>query len=78
VPSRKDRRAPPQSKRAQLGFLSDIQHAAVAYTFVWNVLERSWVETSTTTLQSYVKPEAAAGAKQRRALAVLDGGKLAS
>jgi hypothetical protein len=29
-------------------------------------------------MQSYVKLEAAAGAKQRRALAVLDGGKLAS
>ena len=35
-------------------------------------------ESSTTTMQSYVKPEAAAGAQQRRALTVLDGGKLAS
>ena len=41
VSSREDRRVAPQSKRARLGFLSDIQHAAVAYTFVRNVLERS-------------------------------------
>jgi len=45
---------------------------------VWNVLERSWVETSTTTLQSYVKPEAVSGAQQRREMTVLEGGRLAS
>jgi integrase len=35
-------------------------------------------ESSTTTIQSYVKPEAVAGAQQRRALAVLGGDRLAS
>ena len=35
-------------------------------------------ESSTTTMQSYVKPEAAAGAKQRRVLTVLEGGRRAS
>jgi hypothetical protein len=30
--------------------------------------------SSTTTIRSYVKPEAAAGAKQRRVLTMLDGG----
>jgi integrase len=35
-------------------------------------------ESSTTTVQSYVKPEAMAGAQQRRVLNVLKGGKLAS
>ena len=35
-------------------------------------------QSSTTTVQSYVKPEAMAGAQQRRVLTVLDGGRLAS
>jgi integrase len=35
-------------------------------------------ESSATTMQSYVKAEAAAGAQQRRVLTVLEGGKLAS
>jgi len=35
-------------------------------------------ESSTTTMQSYVKPEAAAGARQRRVMTVLKGGRLAS
>jgi len=35
-------------------------------------------ESSTTTIQSYVKPEAVAGAQQRRVLSVLEGGRLAS
>jgi hypothetical protein len=34
--------------------------------------------TSRTTMQSYVKSEAAAGARQRRTMTVLQGGKLAS
>jgi hypothetical protein len=38
-----DCRAEAQSKQAGLGFLSDIHHAAVAYTFVRNVIERSSV-----------------------------------
>jgi integrase len=35
-------------------------------------------ESSTTTMQSYVKPEAAAGARQRRVMTVFKGGRLAS
>ena len=35
-------------------------------------------ESSTTTMQSYVKPEAVAGAQQRRMMNVLKGGRLAS
>jgi len=35
-------------------------------------------ESSTTTMQSYVKPEAASGAQQRRMLTVLEGDRLAS
>ena len=35
-------------------------------------------ESSTTTMQSYVKPEAASGAQQKRVMTVLDGGRLAS
>ena len=35
-------------------------------------------ESSTTTIQSYVKPEAVAGAQQRRVLSVLEGVRLAS
>jgi integrase len=35
-------------------------------------------ESSKTTIQSYVKPEAVAGAQQRRVLTVLEGGLLAS
>ena len=35
-------------------------------------------ESSTTTIRSYVKPEAVAGAQQRRALSVLEGVRLAS
>jgi hypothetical protein len=33
--------------------------------------------SSTTTIQSYVKPEAVAGAQQRRVMTVLEGGRLA-
>jgi integrase len=35
-------------------------------------------ESRTTTMQSYVKPEAASGAQQKRVMTVLDGGRLAS
>lgn len=35
-------------------------------------------ESSTTTIQSYVKPEVVAGAQQRRVMTVLEGGRLAS
>ncbi len=35
-------------------------------------------ESSATTIQSYVKPEAVAGAQQRRVMTVLEGGRLAS
>jgi hypothetical protein len=35
-------------------------------------------ESSNTTIQSYVKPEAVAGAQQRRVMTVLEGGQLAS
>jgi len=35
-------------------------------------------ESSTTTMQSYVKPEAVSGAQQRRVMTVLEGGRLAS
>jgi site-specific recombinase XerD len=35
-------------------------------------------ESISTTLQSYAKPEAVEGAKQRRVLTVLNGGELAS
>jgi integrase len=35
-------------------------------------------ESSATTMQSYVRPEAAAGARQRRVMTVLKGGRLAS
>ena len=35
-------------------------------------------ESSTTTIQSYVKPEAVSGAQQRRVMTVLEGGRLAS
>jgi integrase len=35
-------------------------------------------ESSTTTMQSYVKPEAASGAQQKRVMTVLAGGRLAS
>ena len=35
-------------------------------------------ESSTTTIQSYVKPEAVSGAQQRRVLTVLEGGRFAS
>jgi hypothetical protein len=40
--------------------------ASLGHTSIW------------TTLQSYAKPEAVAGAKQRRVLTVLDGGAAAS
>jgi hypothetical protein len=42
VSSREDRRAEHQGKRAESGILSDIQHAALAYRFVRNVLAFSW------------------------------------
>ena len=35
-------------------------------------------ESSATTIRSYVKAEAVAGAQQRRAMTVLEGGRLAS
>jgi integrase len=35
-------------------------------------------ESSATTMQSYVRPEAAAGARQRRVMTVLKGDRLAS
>jgi hypothetical protein len=35
-------------------------------------------ESSTTTIRSYVKPEAVAGAQQRRVMTVLAGSRLAS
>jgi hypothetical protein len=35
-------------------------------------------ESSTTMIQSYVKPEAVAGAQQRRVMTVLEAGRLAS
>ena len=35
-------------------------------------------ESSATTIQSYVKAEAVAGAQQRRVMTVLEGGRLAS
>jgi integrase len=35
-------------------------------------------ESSATTMQSYVRPGAAAGARQRRVMTVLKGGRLAS
>jgi len=35
-------------------------------------------ESSATTIQSYVKPEAVAGAQQRRVMNALEGGRLAS
>jgi len=35
-------------------------------------------ESSATTIQSYVKPEGVSGAQQRRVMAVLEGGRLAS
>jgi len=35
-------------------------------------------ESSATTIQSYVKPEAVSDAQHRRVMTVLDGGRLAS
>lgn len=51
-----------------------LEHGASAHV----VASSSGHESFSTTVESYAKPEALAGARQRRVITVLEGGRLAS